>query len=193
MVLEDAALECRGMDLVEVEIITQQGPALRNLPPECGQRMILYLVDPGIDAPITDVGVAPFRSQRHRVRCEPPLAEPRGEEALCVAIRSRGVEVANAGVVGGGQDLVRSVLQRLDTAVRADVVLPTERDVSGASDGGQPEPDRRDLEPGGAKGAERHPRSVGYGCLRIRAFSSSNSASVSTPDCFSSLILRNCS
>jgi hypothetical protein len=85
---------------------------------------------------------------------------------------------------------MRPAFQRLDAAVPADVVFPTECDVPGTSDGGQPEPDWRDLQPSGAEGAERYPGRSAYGCLRIRAFSSSNSASVSTPDCFSSLILR---
>src|SRR2546430_5951065 len=155
--------------------------------------MILHLMHPGVDAPITDVGVAPFRSDRHRFRCEPALAKPRSQEPFGKAVRARGIEIANAHVVGGVEDLVRSALQRVDAPVRADVMFPTERDVAGTSDGGQPEPDRRDLEPGGAEGAKRHPGRSGYGCLRIRAFSSSNSASVSTPDCFNSLIWRNCS
>ncbi len=86
---------------------------------------------------------------------------------------------------------MRPAFQRLDAAVVAEVVFPTERDVSGTSDSGQPEPDRRDLERGGAEKAKRYPGGSGYGCFRIRAFSSSNSASVSTPDCLSSLILRN--
>src|SRR5437879_9537288 len=149
--------------------------------------MILHLMHLGVDAPITDVGVSPFRSDRHRFRCEPALAKPRSQEAFRKAVGPRGVEIANARVVGGVEDLVRSALQRVDAAVGADVVFPTDRDVAGTSDGGQPEPDRRDLEPSGAEGAKRHPRSAGYGCFRIRAFSSSNSASVSTPDCFNSL------
>src|SRR2546423_15051869 len=193
MVVEGAALERRRMDLVKVEILAQDGPALLDLPPQCRQRLIFHLVYAGIDAPITDVGVAPFRSDRDRLRWEPALAKPGSQEALGEAVGARCIEIANARVVGGVEDLVRPALQRVDAPVRADVRFPPERDVAGTSDGGQPEPDRRDLEPSGAEGAKRHPRSAGYGCFRIRAFSSSNSASLSTPDCLSSLILRSCS
>src|SRR5256714_7906490 len=174
-------------------MLAQDCPALLDLPPQCRQRVIFHLVHAGIDAPITDVRVAPFRSDRHRFRWEPALAKPRRQEPFRKAVRARGIEIANARVVGGVEDLVRSALQRVDAPVRADVMFPTERDVAGTSDGGQPQADRRDLGPSGAEGPKGHPRSVGYGCFRIRAFSSSNSASVSTPDCLSSLILRSCS
>src|ERR1700737_3727125 len=175
------------MDLIEVEILAQQRPALLDLPAERGQRVILYLMNPGVDPPVTDVGVAPFRSDGHRPGPEPPLAEPRAQEAFRKAVRAGGIEIENARVIGGAEDLVRASLQGLDATVGANVMLATERDVTGAADGGQPEPDRGDLEPGGAEGAKLHPRRSGYGCLRIRAFSSSNSASESTPDCLSSL------
>src|SRR6266853_579304 len=105
----------------------------------------------GVYLPITNIGVAPFRSHRDRIRCELAPAKPRSQKALREAVRTRRVEIANARVVSGVEDLER----------------------------------------GGAEKAKRYPGGSGYGCFRIRAFSSSNSASVSTPDCLSSLILRN--
>src|SRR5467141_143595 len=193
MVVEDAALERRRMDLVKVEILTQDRPALLDLPPQRRERVILHLVHAGIDTPITDVGVAPFRSNRDRLRWAPALAKPGSQEAFGEAVGARRIEIANARVVGGVEDLMRPALQRIDAAVGADVMFPTERDVAGTSDGGQPQADRRDLEAGGAQGAERHSHGPGYGRLRIRAFSSWNSASVSTPDRLSSLIFASCS
>src|SRR5437879_6126401 len=193
MIVEDAAFDCRRMDLVKVEILAQDCPALLDLPPQRRQRVIFHLVHAGIDPPITDVCVAPFRSYRDRLWWEPASAKPGSQEALGEAVGARRIEIANARVVGGVEDLMRPELQRIDAAVGADVVFPTERDVARTSDGGQPQADRRDLEAGGAHGAEPNPRGSGYGRLRIRAFSSSNSASVSTPERLSSLILASCS
>jgi hypothetical protein len=99
----------------------------------------------GVYLPITNVGVAPFRSHRDRIRCELAPAKPRSQKAFRVAVRTRRVEIANARVVSGVEDLMRPAFQRLDAAVAADVVVPTERDVPGTSDGGQPESDRRDI------------------------------------------------
>src|SRR5260370_36231811 len=100
-----------------------------------------------------------FRSRPDgdRVRWERALAEPGREEALREAVGAGGIELADAGVVRRAQDLVRSPLQRLDTPVGAEVMVPTERDVSRASDGGQPEANRRYLEAGGAKRPKPHP------------------------------------
>src|SRR5467141_1896429 len=162
MVVEDAALERRRMDLVKVEILAQDCTALLDLPPQRRQRVILHLVHAGIDPPITDVCVAPFRSNRDRLWWEPTLAKPGSQEAFGEAVGARRIEITNARVVGGVEHFVRPALQRVDAAVGADVVFPTERDVAGTSDGGQPQADRRDLEPGGAEGAERHPGRSGY-------------------------------
>jgi hypothetical protein len=133
------------MDLIEVEIVAEQRSALLDLSPECGQRVIFHLMHAGVDPPTTNVGVAPFRSHRHCFGCELPPAKPRSQKAFREAVRTRRIEIANARVVSGVEDLVRPAFQRLDAAVVAEVVVPTERDVPGTSDSGQPEPDRRDI------------------------------------------------
>jgi hypothetical protein len=71
--------------------------------------------------------------------------KPRREKAFREAVRSRRVEIANARVVGGIENLVRPAFQRLDTAIAAEVVFSADRDIAGTPDGGQPEPDRRDI------------------------------------------------
>ena len=179
------------MDLIEVQVLAEQSAALCDLPSERGERVILHLVDASIDLPVTDVGIAPLRPHGDRVRWEPALAQPGREETLRKAVGAGGIEVADAGVIGGAQDLVGATLERGHTAIAAEVRLPIERDVSGTTQGGEAEPDRRHHEPGGAKRAQLH--SGGYGCSRIRAFSFSNSACESTPDCLNSPICRNCS
>jgi hypothetical protein len=87
-----------------------------------------------------------------------------------------------------------SAFQGRHASIPTEVFRPIERDIAGASQRRQAEPDGRDLQTGGAQRPERRNRGrrSGYGCLRIRAFSSWNSASESTPDCFSSPICRSC-
>src|SRR5205807_4774163 len=75
-IVEDAALERRRMDLIEVEVLIQQSSALRDLPSQRCERVILHLVDASIDLPVTDVGITPLRTHRDRVRWEPALAQP---------------------------------------------------------------------------------------------------------------------
>src|SRR5260370_30838663 len=106
---------------------------------------MFHLMQGGVYLPITSVGVAPFRSHRHCFGCELASAKPRSQKAFREAVRTRRVEIANARVVSGVEDLVRPAFQRLDAAVVAEVVIATERDVPGTSDSGQPEPDRRDI------------------------------------------------
>src|SRR5256885_3428498 len=130
------------MDLIEVQVLAEQSAALRDLPSERGERVILHLVDASIDAPVTDVGIAPLRPHGDRVRWEPALTQPRCEEALRKAVGTGGVEVADAGVIGGAQDLVGSMLQGGHTSIASKILRAVQRDVAGPTQGGEAEPNR---------------------------------------------------
>src|SRR6266849_5481160 len=111
LVRADPTFQRRRVDLVEVEVFTEERTALLDLPSQRRQGMILYLVDASIDLPIADVRVAPFGSHGDGVRWERALAEPRGEETLGESVGAGSVEVADAGVKGGAQDVVGAALQ----------------------------------------------------------------------------------
>src|SRR2546430_4374378 len=98
------------MDLVEVEVLAEQCTALRDLSSQRGERVILDLMDAGVDLPVTDVGVAPLRSHGDGLRREAALAKPRPQEALREAVGAGGVEGADTGGIGSPQDLVGSAL-----------------------------------------------------------------------------------
>src|SRR5207245_1304353 len=194
-VIEDTAYQRRRMDLIKVQVIAEQRPALLDLALQGRQGVVFDLVHPGVDLPVADVGIAPLRADRDTLRWERALAEPRRQEPLREAIGARGINVANPGVIGSAQDLVRSALQRLDASVVSEIMRAVDREIPGATQRRQAKPDRRDPQPGRAQRpkCQARGRGSGYGCLRIRAFSSWNSASESTPDCFNSPICRNCS
>ncbi len=59
-VVQDAAGEGRGVDLVEAEVGAHVRLSLLPLALQHGERMLLDLVDVGVDLPIGGVGVAPF-------------------------------------------------------------------------------------------------------------------------------------
>ena len=59
------------MDLVQVEVAAEQGPALVQLAGQGGQGVVLDLVDVGVHAPVADVGVAPLGADGDLGRVEP--------------------------------------------------------------------------------------------------------------------------
>ncbi len=64
VVVEDAALERGRMDLVEIEMGTEQRRGLGQLVAEHGQGVVLGLVDGGGHVPVPGVAVSPFRTRR---------------------------------------------------------------------------------------------------------------------------------
>src|SRR5438034_1784546 len=129
------------MDLIEVEVLAEECTALRDLTSQRGERVILDLMDAGVDLPVTDVGVAPLRSHGDGLR-EAALAKPRRQEALRKAVGAGGVEVADAGVIGGAQDLMGSALESGHTSIASQILRAIERDVAGPTQRRQAEPDR---------------------------------------------------
>src|SRR5215218_224250 len=157
-VLKDAAVEGGRVDLVEVEVVAEQGSGLGRLAGQGGEGVVLDLVGVGVHAPVADVGVAPFGADGDLGRVEVAGAQPGGEELLGPAVGAGRVQVADAGGVGGVQDLVAAALQGLDVAVGAEVAAAAQVDVGGAAEGGQAEPERADLQAGRAEGAGLHRR-----------------------------------
>src|SRR4029077_10979420 len=67
-IVEHTALDGGGVDLVEGQVIAQEPPRLRDLPPEGGDREVLHLLDVGVQPPSAYVGVTPLRADPHIVR-----------------------------------------------------------------------------------------------------------------------------
>src|SRR2546430_17476378 len=91
------------MDLIEVEVLAEQCAALRDLSSQRGERVILDLMDAGVDLPVTDVGVAPLRSHGDGLRREAAPAKPRPQEALRETVGAGGLEAADPGLIRRAQ------------------------------------------------------------------------------------------
>ena len=115
-ILEDPALEGRGMDLVERQPVAEDRPGLRELAPERGQRVILDLVDRGVETPGADIRVAPFRTDRRDDGIRRTGVEPGTEELLGEAVGSGDVDITDAGRDRHVEQLVRPSSERPDAS-----------------------------------------------------------------------------
>ena len=149
-VVEHAALERRRVDLVEREVIAEQGARLAELAAQRRDREVLDLVLGDVDAPVRRVRVAPLRADGDVGARQAAALQPRGEEGLAAAVGARGVVVAHAALVGRVEHLVGMALHGVDVGV-ADVVVVAEVDVAGTAEGGETEPQRADGQAGGAE------------------------------------------
>ena len=60
-----------------------------------------------------------------------------------MAVGARRIEVADAGVLGGAEQLVRFLLEDADAAIAAQVPIAMQGDVTGAAERGQAQAERR--------------------------------------------------
>ena len=68
-IIEDAALRCCRVDLIQRQVITENGPALGELATQSIETVVLDLVTLDVDAPRCGVRVAPFRSDHGLPGC----------------------------------------------------------------------------------------------------------------------------
>ena len=145
-IIQNPALGRDRVDLVEPEMRSEQPAALRDLPPQGGEREVLDLVHVGVDAPVGGIGVAPLGTDGHRPGREPAALEPRSEELLRLAVRASGVEVPDAAGIRGVENRVRLALEGGDVLLGTEVVSVTDVDVPGPAQRGEAEPQSADRE-----------------------------------------------
>jgi len=123
------------------EPVTEQGPALRQLGREHGQRMLLDLLLRGVQPPATGVAVSPLRTDDH-VRMT-ALGQPAGQEFLRPAVGTSRVDVPDPGRVGSVQHREGPGPHPGHAAV-GQVLLTAAGYVRRAAQSGQPQPDPGD-------------------------------------------------
>ena len=89
------------MHLIQGEPVTEQGPALRQLGREHGQRMFLDLLPRSVEPPATGIAVSPLRTDDY-VRMA-AFGQPAGQEFLRPAVGTGRVDVPDPSRVGGVQ------------------------------------------------------------------------------------------
>jgi RNA polymerase sigma factor (sigma-70 family) len=127
----DVTLRLVKMDLVQVEVVAEQRPALGELAHQDGERMVLDLMFLRLDAPAGGVGVTPLGADHDPVGRDLPAGEPGPQEGLAAAVGAGGVEVADAELPGGIEHSMGPGLHRGDVVVVAQVVGVAEVDVAG--------------------------------------------------------------
>src|SRR5215212_5932241 len=130
------------MDLIEAEMLTEQGAGLAELTAQGRYAQVLNLVGLRVESPTAGVDVSPLRPHGYLARRYLALHQPRGEELLSVAVGTGGIEVAYSRCIGRIEQSVCQALSRLDAAILPQVLGPAEGDVSGPSDRGEAETDR---------------------------------------------------
>ena len=136
-------------------MLAQDGGALGELAPQRGEGVVLALVEGGLELPGAHVLVAPLRADRDAPRRQDARVQPRADERLGLAVRPRGVDVANPGGERRIEDLVRLDPHRVHRAPTGEVLPVLERDVRGAAERGHAEPETGDLGGIGRPGLER--------------------------------------
>src|SRR5262249_41301025 len=143
----------RAAGLIAAVLRPEQHLRLSELRPEAPDRQLLLLVDRRVDRPACSVAVAPLAPDRDGVARHPALGEPATEVLLGTAVAARGVHVADSGGTRGVEHLGAARVERFGRALEVEVTPPAQRDVSGPADGGQPEAEPRDDEPGASERA----------------------------------------
>src|SRR5829696_6913286 len=128
------------MDLIEAEMLTEQGAGFAELTAQSRYAQILNLVGLRVDPPTARVSVPPLRPHGYLAGRYPALRQPRGEELLGIAVGTGSIEVAYSRLVCRIQQGVRQAPQRLDASVRPQVLGSAERDVRGRPRAARPRP-----------------------------------------------------
>src|SRR5690242_19398077 len=141
------------MHLIQGEPVTEQGPALRQLGREHGQRMFLDLLLRSVEPPATGIAVPPLRTDDH-VRMA-ALGQPAGQELLRPAVGTGRVDVPDPGRVRSVQHREGPGPQAGNAAV-GQVLLTAAGDVRRAAQSGQPQPGPGDHGPPGPERRRGH-------------------------------------
>ena len=138
---KQSGINGQRMHLIQGEPVTEQGPALRQLGREHGQRMFLDLLARSVKPPATGIAVPPLRPDDH-VRMA-ALGQPAGQEFFRPAVRTGRIDVPDPGRVRGIQHREGPGPHAGNAAV-GQVLLTAAGDVRWATQSGQPQPDPRD-------------------------------------------------
>ena len=141
------------MHLIQGEPVTEQGPALRQLGREHGQRMLLDLLHRSVEPPATGIAIPPLRTDDH-VRMA-ALGQPAGQELLRPAVGTGRIDVPDPGRVRSIQHREGPGPQAGNAAV-GQVLLTAAGDVRRAAQSGQPQPDPRDHRSPSPQRGRRH-------------------------------------
>src|SRR6185437_15800894 len=141
------------MHLVQGEPVTEQGPALRQLVREHGQRMFLDLLARSVKPPATGIAIPPLRPDDY-VRMA-ALGQPAGQEFLRPAVGTGRIDVPDTGRVSSIQYREGPGPHAGDAAV-GQVLLTAAGDVRRAAQSGQPQPDPRDHRSPGPESRRGH-------------------------------------
>ncbi len=99
--------------------------------------MILHLVLLSLNLPAGGIGVAPFRTDRHQLRLNGPLAQPASQKRLGPPVGASGIKIANAGSPGGVQDVMGVGFHRRHVILAGQVGGMTQIDIARPPQGAQ--------------------------------------------------------
>jgi hypothetical protein len=133
-VVETARLRRRAVDLVEVEPRPRRSRLSASWLVKRGSESSFSSWTAASTRQSGGVAVPPFAADRERLARTPSLGEPAREELLGAAVAPRDVDVTDAGLASGVEDLARPRVQRVRRAVGRQVARPAERDVARSPD-----------------------------------------------------------
>src|SRR5207302_4932608 len=125
---ERGAVRRDRVDLVDVDVGTEQSARLGQLPVEGRDAVVLDLVHVGVDPPAGRVGVAPLAAD-HDIVDAAPATQPVGEELFGEAVRAGHVDVAHSTGVPVVEKLVGTLAQSVHGPPRRQVGLVSDVDV----------------------------------------------------------------
>lgn len=128
------------MHLVDREDIAEERGRLAVLAVEHGLGVLLDLMGVRIEAPLTGVLVAPLRTH-HGTALGRTTGKPRREELLSPPVRTRRIDVPDAGLPRGVEDPGGPVAHRGHLVVAGEVLVVADGDVGGPAEGGQSDAD----------------------------------------------------
>jgi hypothetical protein len=155
-IVEDAALERRRVNLIELQVRREDVSALGHLPLERAGREVLHLVHGRVGLPVCGVPVSPFRTDGRGAGWHAPRAQPRSKKGLGQPVRSGRVDVADAGRPGRVEHGVAASLHGVHGPVAAQIGPPSDVDVRGPAQCGKAQAQSGDVQARGAQVARTH-------------------------------------
>jgi hypothetical protein len=152
-VVEHAALERGGVDLVEREVVAEQRATLGRLPPKVVDGEVLLLVTLSVDAPVGRIDVTPLGTNRDLAGRNPARVEPRSKKLLGPPVTASRIEVSNASRECSIEHPRKPCAREPRHHLPGEIAPVAEIDVTRLSKRGEPEPDRAGPEPGAAEDA----------------------------------------
>mmetsp|Transcript_13844 Transcript_13844/g.34816 ORF Transcript_13844/g.34816 Transcript_13844/m.34816 type:complete len:326 (+) Transcript_13844:143-1120(+) len=135
-VFQDSRVERGGVDLVQRQVLPQQGGGLVRLVLQVRQRVFLHLVrrPSSVHLPVRSVAIPPLATYHDRRRLQRPRLKPRGKELLRHPVAARSVEVTHSSIERDIQHLpalrpqiVHSFGRQIRVVPQIDVTWPAQR------------------------------------------------------------------